>query len=103
MPRGLSSVRSTAAFQYTGLAVDTDGGLRGWGSGLVLGDHGKGRADGTPVRITAPGPVLEVPGRHVIVEAASEETEDGAGAADRGWSPAGSGQVPGRSWFEPVR
>ncbi|MFD6327154.1 RCC1 domain-containing protein [Streptomyces sp. NPDC058442] len=82
--RGLPTVRSIAAFQYTGLAVDTDGGLWGWGSGLVLGDHGKGRADGTPVRITAPGPVLEVSGRHVIVEAASEETGDGAGAADRG-------------------
>ncbi|MFD5495236.1 RCC1 domain-containing protein [Streptomyces sp. NPDC127091] len=82
--RGLPAVRSIAAFQYTGLAVDTDGGLWGWGSGLVLGDHGKGRADGTPVRITVPGPVLEVSGRHVIVEAASEETGDGAGAAGRG-------------------
>ncbi|MGY3202149.1 RCC1 domain-containing protein [Streptomyces sp. TE5632] len=81
--RGLPAIRSIGAFQNTGLAIDTDGGLWGWGSGLVLGDHGKGRAGGAPVRIPAPGPVLDVSGRHVIVEAASEETEGAVGAT--GW------------------
>ncbi|WP_406727205.1 RCC1 repeat domain-containing protein [Streptomyces sp. GD-15H] len=83
--RGLPAIRRIAAFQYTGFAIDTDGGLWGWGSGLVLGDHGEGRTGGAPVRIPAPGPVLDVSGRHVIVAGGAGQGagEDAAGAS--GW------------------
>ncbi|MEF9904362.1 hypothetical protein [Streptomyces sp. P9-A2] len=74
--RGLPPIRRIASFDFTGLAIDTDGGLWGWGSALVLGDHGKGRSGAAPVRIPVPGPVLDVSGRHVIVE---EGGEEGAG------------------------
>ncbi|MFE9938924.1 RCC1 domain-containing protein [Streptomyces hirsutus] len=108
--RELPPIRRIASFEFTGLAVDTDGGLRGWGAALVLGGHGKGRNGAAPVRIPVPGPVLDVSGRHVIVEGDLEE--DGVRGADEdaaggecgwGWSPAGPGEVPGRSWFGPLR
>ncbi|MET8219220.1 hypothetical protein ACFYRD_20160 [Streptomyces hirsutus] len=116
--RGLPPIRRIASFEFTCLAVDTDGGLRGWGSALVLGGHGKGRSGAAPVRIPVPGPVLDVSGRHVIVEGDLEEDggegggegvgrgadEDAAGGEGGwGWSPAGPGEVPGRSWFGPLR
>ncbi|MGW3681085.1 RCC1 domain-containing protein [Streptomyces prasinus] len=93
--RGLPPIRRIASFQFTGLAVDTDGGLWGWGSALVLGGHGKGRSGAAPVRIPVPGPVLDVSGRHVIVEGGIEggiERDGGEGAdedAAGGWSGRG--------------
>ncbi|WAX79660.1 hypothetical protein [Streptomyces sp. KMM 9044] len=71
--RGLPPIRRIASFGFTGLAIDTDGGLWGWGSALVLGGHGKGRSGAAPVRTPVPGPALDVSGRHVIVEGGIEE------------------------------
>ncbi|MFD4575340.1 RCC1 domain-containing protein [Streptomyces sp. NPDC058417] len=63
---GLPPIRRVSAFQLTGYAIDTDGDMWGWGSGLALGPHAP---DGTgkPVRVPLPGPVLEVSGRHALV------------------------------------
>lgn len=64
---GLPEIRRIAAFGLTGLAIDTEGGLWGWGSGLILGRHAeKGAA--RPVRIPLPGPALDLSGRHVILK-----------------------------------
>ncbi|MFC5953312.1 RCC1 domain-containing protein [Streptomyces pratens] len=82
--RGLPPIRRIASFEFTGLAVDTDGGLWGWGPALVLGAHGKGRRGAAPVRIPVPGPVLDVSGRHVIVEDGIEGGIEEGGEEDAG-------------------
>jgi regulator of chromosome condensation len=64
---GLPRVRRIAAFGHTGLAIDVEGGLWGWGSGLGLGRYAEDGA-ARPVRIPLPGPALDLSGRHVIVE-----------------------------------
>ncbi|WP_432056153.1 RCC1 domain-containing protein [Streptomyces sp. bgisy022] len=64
---GLPAVRRIAAHGFTGYAIDTDGGLWSWGSGVTLGDHT--RATGAaPERVPLPGPALDISGRHVIVD-----------------------------------
>ncbi|MBD9734054.1 RCC1 repeat domain-containing protein [Streptomyces sp. H28] len=64
---GLPAVRRISAHQFTGYAIDTDGGLWSWGSGVTLGDHT--RATGAaPERVPLPGPALDVSARHVIVD-----------------------------------
>lgn len=66
---GLPPVRRIAAHQFTGYAIDTDGGLWSWGSGVTLGDHT--RATGAaPERIPLPGPALDISARHVIIDTA---------------------------------
>ncbi|MEU2977552.1 hypothetical protein ABZ678_11230 [Streptomyces hirsutus] len=84
--RGFPPIRRIASFEFTGLAIDTGGGLGDWGSALVPGGHGKGRSGAAPVRIPVPGPVLEVSGRHVIVEGDLEEDggEGGGEGVGRG-------------------
>ncbi|CAM5640270.1 RCC1 domain-containing protein [Streptomyces pilosus] len=68
---GLPEIRRIAAFGLTGLALDTDGGLWGWGSGLGLGRYGADDAGRRPVRIPLPGPALDLSGRHVVLDGAA--------------------------------
>lgn len=63
---GLPPVRRIGAGGLTGYAVDTDGGLWGWGSGPAMGGL-SGGAVPVPVPIPLPGPVLAVSGTHAIV------------------------------------
>lgn len=65
---GLPRISRIGAFQLTGYAIDADGGLWGWGSGLALGRYAPG-GTATPVRIPLPGPAVDVSGRHVILGA----------------------------------
>ncbi|MEU3255400.1 RCC1 repeat domain-containing protein [Streptomyces sp. NPDC006997] len=64
----LPGIRRVAAFGRTGLAIDTGGGLWGWGSALGLGRHAD-RETARPVRIPLPGRAVEVSGHHVILAA----------------------------------
>lgn len=64
---GLPQIRWIGASGLTGYAIDVDGGLWGWGSGLALGTDG---AAVRPVRIPLPGPAITVSGSHTIVGAA---------------------------------
>jgi hypothetical protein len=66
---GLPPARWIGASGLTGFAVDTEGGLWGWGSGLAMGAATPVGAPGAahPVRIPQPGPVLAVAGGHAIV------------------------------------
>ncbi|MCO1656038.1 RCC1 domain-containing protein [Pseudonocardia humida] len=63
---GLPPARLIGAYGLTGYAVDGDGGLWAWGSGLALGGLSEGAAV-RPVRIPLPGPVLAVSGAHALV------------------------------------
>ncbi|MEW5355393.1 RCC1 domain-containing protein [Streptomyces sp. 16-176A] len=65
---GLPRIKRIAAYQLTAYAIDTEGGLWGWGSGLALGPNAPG-GTAVPVRIPLPGPAEDVSGRHVIVGA----------------------------------
>jgi regulator of chromosome condensation len=64
---GLPPARLIGAYGLTGYAVDVDGGLWAWGSGLPLGELSGGAAAVRPVRIPMPGPVLAVSGTHALV------------------------------------
>jgi regulator of chromosome condensation len=69
---GLPPTRWIGAFGLTGLAVDTEGGLWGWGSTLALGPAAPDLPGAQqPVRIPLPGPVLAVSGGHAIVGSAA--------------------------------
>lgn len=63
---GLPRISRIAAYQFTAYAIDTEGGLWGWGSGLALAPNAPG-GTAVPVRIPLPGPAVDVSGRHVIV------------------------------------
>ncbi|MBT3151662.1 RCC1 repeat domain-containing protein [Streptomyces sp. CHD11] len=73
---GLPGIRRIAASGLTGLAIDSKGGLWGWGSGLGLGERAGGDAD-RPVRIPLPGPALDLSGTHVILDPAPPEDATG--------------------------
>ncbi|OKI74484.1 RCC1 domain-containing protein [Streptomyces sp. CB02414] len=64
---GLPTVRRISAVGLAGLAIDAEGGLWGWGSGLGAGRHAEGGA-ARPVRIPLPAPAVDLAGRHVILE-----------------------------------
>jgi alpha-tubulin suppressor-like RCC1 family protein len=64
---GMPPARWIGAHGLTGYAVDTGGGLWGWGSGLALGELSGGAAAPAPIPIPMPGPVLAVSGTHAIV------------------------------------
>lgn len=66
---GLPEIRRIAASGLTGLAIDSKGGLWGWGSGLGLGKRAGGNA-ARPVRIPLPGPALDLSGAHVVLDPA---------------------------------
>jgi regulator of chromosome condensation len=63
---GLPPARLVGASGLTGYAVDVDGGLWAWGSGLALGGLSDGAAV-RPVRIPLPGPALAVSASHALV------------------------------------
>jgi alpha-tubulin suppressor-like RCC1 family protein len=64
---GLPPARWIGASGLTGYAVDADGGLWAWGSGMAIGRHSPDGAALVPVRIPLPGPVLAVSGSHALV------------------------------------
>ncbi|MFE1029539.1 RCC1 domain-containing protein [Streptomyces sp. NPDC058818] len=64
---GLPRIRRIAAFGLTGLAIDVEGRLWGWGSGLGLGRYAENGA-AHPVRIPLPRRALDLSGHHVILE-----------------------------------
>jgi alpha-tubulin suppressor-like RCC1 family protein len=69
---GLPPARWIGASGLTGLAVDTEGGLWGWGSTLALAPVAPDIPGAVqPVRIPLPGPVLAVSGGHAIVGSAT--------------------------------
>ncbi|CCK29022.1 RCC1 repeat domain-containing protein [Streptomyces davaonensis JCM 4913] len=59
---GLPKIRRISATGLTGYAIDTEGGLWAWGSGIPL-SQGTAR----PVRIPLPAPALDVSGHHAIL------------------------------------
>ncbi|MFE9924891.1 hypothetical protein ACFYQA_25985 [Streptomyces sp. NPDC005774] len=56
----------------------------------MQGGHGKGRSGAAPVRVPVPGPVLDVSGRHVIVEGCVEGRIE-EGGEEGGEEDAGGG------------
>jgi regulator of chromosome condensation len=62
---GLPPVRWTGAKDLAAFAIDTEGGLWGWGWGPARGPDASDSAH--PVRIPLPGPALAVSGGHAIV------------------------------------
>ncbi|GEL16745.1 hypothetical protein PA7_05820 [Pseudonocardia asaccharolytica DSM 44247 = NBRC 16224] len=63
---GLPPARWIGAYGLTAYAIDRDGGLWAWGSGLVLGDLASGAVT-APMRIDLPGPAVMVSGHHALL------------------------------------
>ncbi|MFC5994745.1 RCC1 domain-containing protein [Pseudonocardia hispaniensis] len=63
---GLPPIRWIGAYGLTAYAIDRDGGLWAWGSGLVVGELAAGAVT-APIRIDLPGPAAMVSGNHVLL------------------------------------